>query len=73
MAQSHMGAAVNGTAVGSILTRIIKYLIFAFLRSGKEAQRGVEFRHSTRRASRIGREVGNGSVLMRTECRKSEH
>ena len=25
----------------------LKYLIFPFVRSGKEAERGVEFRHST--------------------------
>ena len=30
-----------------------------FLRSGVEAKRGVEFRHSTRNASRIRRKVGN--------------
>ena len=35
----------------------IKYLIYSF---GIEAKRGVEFRHSTRNASRIWRIVGNG-------------
>ena len=41
----------------------IKYLftfIFSFLRSGVEAKRGVEFRHSTRNASRTRLKVGNG-------------
>ena len=34
--------------------------IFAFLRSGVEAKRGVEFCHLTRNASRIRQKVGNG-------------
>ena len=41
----------------------VKYLItfiFSFLRSGVEAKRGVEFRHSARNASRNRRKVGNG-------------
>ena len=42
----------------------IKYLftfIFSFfLRSGVEAKRGIEFRHSTRNASRNRRKVGKG-------------
>ena len=29
---------------------------------------GVEFRHSTRNASKISRKVGNGSVIMGTLC-----
>ena len=35
-------------------------LMFSFLRSGVEAKSGVEFRHSTRNASRSRRKVGNG-------------
>ena len=41
----------------------MKYLlkfIFPFLRFGVEAKRGVEFCHSTRNASRIRQNVGNG-------------
>ena len=41
----------------------MKYLlkfIFPFLRSGVEAKRGIEFCHSTRKASRIRQKVGNG-------------
>ena len=41
---------------------VMKYLlkfIFLLLRSGVEAKRGVEFRHSTRNASRIRQKVGN--------------
>ena len=40
----------------------VKYLftfIFLFHRSGVEAKRGAEFRHSTRNASRTRRKVGN--------------
>ena len=40
-----------------------KYLftfIFSILRSGGEAKRSVDFRHSTRNASRTCRKVGNG-------------
>ena len=40
----------------------IKYLltfIFSFIRSGVAAKRGVEFRHSTRDASRTQWKVGN--------------
>ena len=40
----------------------MKYLftfIFSSLRSGFEAKRGVEFRHSTRNACRTWRKVGN--------------
>ena len=32
--------------------------VFSFLRSGIEAKRGIEFRHSTRNASRIRRKRG---------------
>ena len=41
----------------------MKYLfkfIFPFFRSGVGAKRGVEFRQSTRNASRIRRQTGNG-------------
>ena len=41
----------------------VKYLftfVFSFLRSIVEAKRGVEFRHSTRNASRTRWKVGNG-------------
>ena len=41
----------------------MKYLfkfIFPFPRSGVQAKRSVEFRHSTRNASKIRRKVGNG-------------
>ena len=41
----------------------LKYLlkfIFLFLRSGGEVERGIEFCHSTRNASRIRQNVGNG-------------
>ena len=34
--------------------------IFYFFRSGDEAMRGVEFRHSTRNVSRTRRKVRNG-------------
>ena len=34
--------------------------IFSFLRSSVEAKRGVEFRHSTRNASRTWLKAGNG-------------
>ena len=38
----------------------MKYLfIFLLLRSGVEAKRGVDFRHSTHNASRTQRKVGN--------------
>ena len=40
----------------------VKYLftfIFSFLRSGVEAKRGVEFRHSERNVSRIRQKVGD--------------
>ena len=40
-----------------------KYLIFPFLRSGVEANRGVEFRNSTRNASRIQRMFLLGTLL----------
>ena len=33
--------------------------IFSFLRSGVEAKRGIEFRHSTRNAPRIRRKMVN--------------
>ena len=46
----------------------MKYFIFSFRRSDNEAERGVEFRHSTRNASRIRWKVGNGCVLMGMEC-----
>ena len=41
---------------------IYLYLYFHlyFLRSGIEAMRGVEIRHSARNASRIRRKLGNG-------------
>ena len=44
----------------------MKYLftfIFSFLRSGVEAKRDVELRHSTRNASRFQRKVRNGVSL----------
>ena len=46
----------------------MKYLlkfIFPFLRSGVEVQRGVEFCHSTRNASRIRQKGGNGVLNAR--------
>ena len=46
--------------VRSSLEEMKYLLIFPFLRSGVEAKRGVEFRHSTRNASRTQRKVGNG-------------
>ena len=46
-----------------------KYLIFSFTRSGNEANRGNEFRHSTRNPSRIPRKVGNCRVLNGTESK----
>ena len=58
---------VNATIAGSIPSRGNIYLnlyflkfIFPFLRSGVEAKRGVEFRHSTRNALRIRRIIRNG-------------
>ena len=38
----------------------MKYLIFSFFRSGGEAKRGIEFRHSTGNTYRTQRKVGNG-------------
>ena len=46
----HNGATVNVTIVGPIPTQE-----FSFPRSGNEAMRGIEFRHSIRNASRIRR------------------
>ena len=46
----------------------VKYFIFSFSHSGNEANGGVEFRHSTRDAFRILREVMKGNVLIGTEC-----
>ena len=50
-----------------------KYLskfIFSFLRSGVEAKRGIEFRHSKRNASfvRIPQKVGNSVVTLDSLC-----
>ena len=42
------------------------YLIFSFLRSGNKATGRIEFHNTTRGASRIRPELGNGSVLMKT-------
>ena len=50
--------------VGSFPTRGNK--IFCF-RSDNEAKRGIEFRHSTPNASRMGWKMENGSVLLGTE------
>ena len=38
----------------------MKHLIFSIHRSGVEAKRGVEFRHSIRNASRIRRKMEKG-------------
>ena len=46
---------------------VLKY-IFPFLCSGVEAKRGVEFCHSTRKASRIHQKVGNGVPLPTLLC-----
>ena len=49
--------------VRSINNKIMKFLftfIFSFLRYSAEAKRCVEFRHSTRNASRSRRKVENG-------------
>ena len=40
---------------------IIKYLLFSFRNSGNNAKRGVEFRYSTRNASRSRHKRENGS------------
>ena len=40
------------------INKLIFTFIFLFLRSGVEAKRDVEFRHSTRNASRIRQKVG---------------
>ena len=40
----------------------INYLILSFSRCGNEVNRGVEFRHSTRNASRIRRKVGDTAI-----------
>ena len=45
----------------------MKYLIFSCLRSGVEAEFGVEIWHSTRNASRIRRKVGDESFLTETD------
>ena len=55
--------SVTVTLTGCGFDPHTKYLftfIFSFLRFGIEAKRGVEFRHSTRNASRIRQKVGNG-------------
>ena len=64
VAQGHkLGwVTVNATGCGFPLEEM-KYLfkfIFSYLRSGVEAKRGVEFRHSPRIASKIRQQVGNG-------------
>ena len=45
----------------------IKYLMFSFHCSGVEAKCDVDFRHSTRTASRIRQEMRNESVLVVTD------
>ena len=62
VAQRHKVWLWNRLVVGSIPTRGDKYLlkfIFPFLCSGVEVKWGVEFRLSTRDASRIRRKMGN--------------
>ena len=52
-----------GCTHNQLILEEVKYLftfIFSFLRSGVEAKRGTEFRHSTRINSRTRRKVGNG-------------
>ena len=46
--------------VRSPLEEMIYLFIFPFLRSGVQAKPGVDFRHSTRNASRTWRKVGSG-------------
>ena len=46
-----------------VKTKYIFTFIFSFIRSGVEAKRGVEYRHSTRNASRTRRKVGKRRVL----------
>ena len=47
----------------------MKYLIFSFLRSGNEIERGVEFHHLVRNAiNQNSAESGSGSDLMGMEC-----
>ena len=56
-------AKLNGCGFDPHSRKLNVYLIkfyFHFLRSGVEAKRGVEFRHSTCNASRFWRKVGNG-------------
>ena len=48
MELGHKRVTVNVTGYRfDSYSRKMKYLIFYFLRSGEEAKRGVEFRHST--------------------------
>ena len=59
----YRGTSVNATDCGFDPLEEMKFLltfIFSFLRPGVEAKRSLEFRHSTRNASRTRRKVGNG-------------
>ena len=56
-----LNVTVNAISCGfDYQNEIFFKFIFSFVLSGNEAKRGVEFRHSTRNASRIWRKVGNG-------------
>ena len=74
MAQEHKHVTVSpaAQACDGLWVRFpleeIEYFISSFARSGTEAKRGVELHHLTRIAFRIRRKMGNGSVLIGTEC-----
>ena len=68
VAQGHKRAIISATVVGLIPLMETKYLIFSFLHCSNEARRVSKCYHLTRNASRIRPKVGNGSVLMGTEC-----
>ena len=66
----HRGAPCDSCNIVDLMFERMKYLIFSFSRSGKEAKRGVELHHSTRNDSRIRQKVehvtclnGNGGVF----------
>ena len=53
---------------GLIPTRGIFFFIFSFSFSGNKTKSGIEFRHSTRKTSKIQRKLGNVLTLVLTLC-----
>ena len=51
---------VKSTSIPDSEVKYLFIFIFSFFRSGVEAERGVEFHHSARNASRNRQNVGNG-------------